>query len=93
MKIDDYIAQQHKRVEAALDRWVPAESQDPPTIHRAMRYSLFAGGKRIRPILCIEAARAVSDSTGGAVTAACSLELFERGMSLSDCLPQTIGRS
>ena len=36
----------------ALDRWVPAESHDPATIHRAMRYSLFAGGKRIRPILC-----------------------------------------
>ena len=40
--------------------WCPPETTPPETIHRAMRYSLFAGGKRIRPILCIEAARAVS---------------------------------
>ena len=61
----EYIAHQQKRVDAALDRWVPAESQDPATIHRAMRYSLFAGGKRIRPLLAMAAAEAVSRRAGG----------------------------
>ena len=58
MNLRDYLAQQQKLVEAHLDRLTPPEAQPPETIHRAMRYSLFAGGKRIRPILCLEAARA-----------------------------------
>ena len=49
-------------VDSELDRLVPSEAAAPATIHRAMRYSLFAGGKRIRPILCLEATRAVSGS-------------------------------
>src|ERR1700730_1804577 len=44
-------------VDAALDRFLPSESTEPPSIHTAMRFSVFAGGKRIRPILCLEAAR------------------------------------
>jgi geranylgeranyl diphosphate synthase type II len=61
MNLREYLGQQQKIVDAELDRLVPPESTDPQTIHRAMRYSLFAGGKRIRPILCIEAARTVAD--------------------------------
>src|SRR5947208_16701786 len=45
--------------DAALQRLVPAETQVPESIHKAMRHSLFAGGKRLRPILCFEAARMV----------------------------------
>ena len=56
MTLADYIAAQQKTVDAVLDRWVPPERQNPSTIHRAMRYSLFAGGKRIRPLLAIAAA-------------------------------------
>ena len=56
MNLADYIAYQQKRVDAALDKWVPAETEDPATIHKAMRYSLFAGGKRVRPLLAIAAA-------------------------------------
>ena len=62
MTLEDYIAAQQKRVDQALDRWVPPETENPATIHRAMRYSLFAGGKRIRPLLAIAAADAVSDA-------------------------------
>ena len=58
MNLRDYLGEQQKLVEAHLDRLTPPETQPPATIHRAMRYSLFAGGKRIRPILCLEAARA-----------------------------------
>jgi geranylgeranyl diphosphate synthase type II len=58
MNLREYLARQQRLVDAELDRLVPPESTPPETIHRAMRYSLFAGGKRIRPILCMEAAHA-----------------------------------
>ncbi len=45
----EYFAEQVRAVDRALDDWVPEESVEPVSIHRAMRYSLFAGGKRIRP--------------------------------------------
>jgi geranylgeranyl diphosphate synthase type II len=49
-------------IDAALDRLLPAESTSPTQIHRAMRHSVFAGGKRLRPILCMEAGRMVASS-------------------------------
>ena len=51
MNLREYLARQQQLVDAELDRLVPPETTPPETIHRAMRYSLFAGGKRIRPIL------------------------------------------
>ena len=87
MTIEAYIAHQQKRVDSALDRWVPPESQDPSVIHRAMRYSLFAGGKRIRPLLCIAAAETVSDAPIGVENAACSLELIHTYSLIHDDLP------
>jgi geranylgeranyl diphosphate synthase type II len=87
MNLREYLAQQQKLVDAQLDRLVPTESTPPETIHRAMRYSLFAGGKRIRPILCIEAARAVSDSVEGVVAASCALELIHTYSLIHDDLP------
>ncbi|MBV9507519.1 MAG: polyprenyl synthetase family protein [Acidobacteriia bacterium] len=74
-------------VDSELDRLVPPETAPPETIHRAMRYSLFAGGKRIRPILCIEAARTVSGSLCSALTAACSLEMIHTYSLIHDDLP------
>ena len=87
MTLDQYIANQQQRVEAALDRVVPPESQEPSIIHRAMRYSLFAGGKRIRPLLAIASAEAVSESIAGIETAACSLELIHTYSLIHDDLP------
>jgi geranylgeranyl diphosphate synthase type II len=87
MSLREYLVQQQKLVDAELDRLVPAESVPPATIHRAMRYSLFAGGKRIRPILCMEAARTVSDSCGGVTAAACALELIHTYSLIHDDLP------
>ena len=49
-----------ERTERALERLIPAENQPPASIHRAMRHSVFAGGKRLRPVLCIEAARMIA---------------------------------
>src|SRR5438874_9790779 len=76
MTLPDYIAARQKAVDAALDRWVPPESANPATIHRAMRYSLFAGGKRIRPLLAIAAAEAVSPAPEGIEAAAYALQLI-----------------
>src|SRR3984957_17718887 len=87
MTLAEYIAAQQAVVDAALGRWVPAESEDPSTIHRAMRYSLFAGGKRIRPILAMAAAHAVSDEPAGIESAACALELIHTYLLIHDDLP------
>jgi geranylgeranyl diphosphate synthase, type II len=74
-------------VDSELDRLVPPETTPPETIHRAMRYSLFAGGKRIRPILCMEAAHAVRGSFCCALPAACSLEMVHTYSLIHDDLP------
>src|SRR5580704_3917829 len=87
MTLPEYLAHQQKRVDAALERNVPAESRDPSTIHRAMRYSLFAGGKRIRPLLAMAAAEAVSDHAHGIEDAACALELIHTYSLIHDDLP------
>src|ERR1700732_4138309 len=87
MNLRDYLAQQHRLVDSELDRLVPPETASPATIHRAMRYSLFAGGKRIRPILCIEAAGTISDSPEGVISAACALELIHTYSLIHDDLP------
>src|SRR5580698_10476326 len=87
MTLADYISAQQETVDAALARWVPAESDNPPTIHRAMRYSLFAGGKRIRPLLAIAAAEAVADAPLGIESAACALELIHTYSLIHDDLP------
>ena len=62
VSLEEYLAEQQQLIDGVLNRWVPAESIEPSSIHKAMRYSLFAGGKRIRPILAMAAARAVSDA-------------------------------
>ena len=87
MTLAEYVAHQQLRVDDALRRWVPPESTPPESIHKAVRYSLFAGGKRIRPILCIAAAEAVSDSPVGIESAACTLELIHTYSLIHDDLP------
>jgi len=87
MTLAEYAARQQARVDAALERWVPPESTPPESIHKAMRYSLFAGGKRIRPILCMAAAEAVSDSPVGIESCASTLELIHTYSLIHDDLP------
>lgn len=88
LPLSEYLAAQAGRIDAALDRLLPAESEPPETIHRAMRYSVFAGGKRIRPILCLEAARAVAGAdVEGIEDVACSLELIHTYSLIHDDLP------
>jgi geranylgeranyl diphosphate synthase type II len=85
--LSEFLAQQQRLIDAALDRLTPSETADPATIHKAMRYSLFAGGKRIRPILCLQAAAGVSDCAPGAMDAACSLEMVHTYSLIHDDLP------
>src|SRR5438093_11185644 len=87
MTLAEYIAQQQKRIDQALDHWVPQETQDPAIMHRAMRYSLFAGGKRIRPLLAIAAAQAVSDAPVGIESCASALEMIHTYSLIHDDLP------
>ncbi|HVB07841.1 MAG TPA: polyprenyl synthetase family protein, partial [Candidatus Acidoferrales bacterium] len=74
-------------IEEALERLLPPEATPPGTIHQAMRYSVFAGGKRIRPILCCEAARLFSSELHAAVIAGCALEFIHTYSLIHDDLP------
>src|ERR1700722_6659363 len=87
MTLAEYVARQQARVDGPLQPWVPPESTQPESIHKAMRYSLFAGGKRIRPILCLAAAEAVSDAPVGIESVACTLELVHTYSLIHDDLP------
>jgi geranylgeranyl diphosphate synthase type II len=87
MNLKEYLAAQQQRVEAEIQKLVPTESVAPATIHKAMRYSLMAGGKRIRPVLCIAAANTLNESVDGIVAAACSLEFIHTYSLIHDDLP------
>jgi geranylgeranyl diphosphate synthase type II len=87
MTLKEYLDRQGARIDAALDRLVPSESEPPEVIHRAMRYSLFAGGKRIRPVLCLAAAETVADENAQIESVACSLELVHTYSLIHDDLP------
>ena len=85
--LQDYLSEQVQLLDRVLDQWVPKERVEPSSIHRAMRHSLFAGGKRIRPILAIAAGCAVSDSPDGIEHAAATLELVHTYSLIHDDLP------
>lgn len=88
MTIAEYLAGQTQRTNAALERWTPADTAQPSTIHRAMRYSLFAGGKRIRPALALAAAESVAPpGLDGIEDAACALEMIHTYSLIHDDLP------
>jgi geranylgeranyl diphosphate synthase, type II len=74
-------------IDKALDEILPREDAKPPSIHRAMRYSVFAGGKRLRPILCLEAARMFGTDLAGATQAGCAVEFIHAYSLIHDDLP------
>jgi geranylgeranyl diphosphate synthase type II len=87
MSLAEFMQVRQERVNRELDRLLPGEQTPPETIHRAIRYSVFAGGKRIRPLLAIAAAEAVSPDTPGVETAACALEMIHTYSLIHDDLP------
>ncbi|MHB9094913.1 MAG: polyprenyl synthetase family protein [Eubacteriales bacterium] len=74
-------------IDQALDRYLPGEQVKPGTIHEAMRYSVFAGGKRLRPVLFLASAEAVGGNSGAILPAACALELIHTYSLIHDDLP------
>jgi geranylgeranyl diphosphate synthase, type II len=76
-----------KEIDRALDRFLPKENAAPATLHKAMRYSLFAGGKRLRPILCLAAAEACGGLRAAAMPLACALECIHTYSLVHDDLP------
>jgi geranylgeranyl diphosphate synthase type II len=87
LNIKEYLAEKKAVIDAALDAFLPAEDVKPQTIHKAMRYSVFAGGKRLRPILVMASAEAVGGKGSDVLPAACALEMIHSYSLIHDDLP------
>src|SRR5438132_8441359 len=87
MNLKGYLKARQETTDRALYRYLPKESVKPPTIHKAMRYSLFAGGKRLRPILCFAAAETCGGKIDNALSLACALECIHTYSLVHDDLP------
>lgn len=86
--LKDTLIQGQKIADAALERLLPGPNAYPPVIHQAMRHSVFAGGKRLRPILCMEAARMVSGSLpAGVDELGAAIEMLHTYSLIHDDLP------
>jgi geranylgeranyl diphosphate synthase type II len=87
MDLKTYLATRAAEVDAALDQFLPKAKVRPATIHAAMRYSVFAGGKRLRPVLCLAAAEVCGGEVSNALAPACALELMHTYSLVHDDLP------
>src|SRR5947207_11157001 len=87
MNLKAYLRSRQKEIDRALDRYLPKASTKPATLHKAMRYSLFAGGKRLRPILCLAAAEACGGRIENALPYACAMECIHTYSLVHDDLP------
>ncbi len=85
--LKSWLKAQQKLVDAELRRQLPRENVRPVTIHKAMRYSIFAGGKRLRPILCLAAAEACGGLVENALAPACAVEIMHTYSLVHDDLP------
>ena len=86
-KFSVYLAAKKKIIDEALERYLPGEENYPPVIFKAVRYSVFAGGKRIRPILCLASADTVGGNCELVLPVACALELIHTYSLIHDDLP------
>jgi geranylgeranyl diphosphate synthase, type II len=87
MNLKAYLRSRQQEIDRALDRYLPKANTKPATLHKAMRYSLFAGGKRLRPILCLAAAEACHGKIENALPLACALECIHTYSLVHDDLP------
>src|SRR5437016_8116741 len=86
-ELTEYLAERKQDVDRELSRLLPPEDAWPATLHRAMRHSLLAGGKRLRPILCLPAAETVGGEYAPALAPACGLEMIHTYSLIHDDLP------
>ena len=87
MNLKAYLRSRRKEIDQALDHYLPKTNVKPATLHKAMRYSLSAGGKRLRPILCLAAAEACRGKVSNALPLACALECIHTYSLVHDDLP------
>jgi len=87
MKLPPFFEEDLQTVDAALQKLLPSEVTPPTSIHKAMRYSVFAGGKRVRPILCLESARIFSNDVSAALYPGCAIEFIHTYSLIHDDLP------
>ena len=87
IQIEDYLARVSARVDSEIDRLVPSAAQSPVRLHEAMRYSLFGGGKRLRPALCLAAATAAGGDEEAALPPAAAVEILHTYTLIHDDLP------
>ena len=87
MDFSRYWSSRQKQVDAAMNRLLPRASTRPKTIHEAMRYSIFAGGKRLRPVICLASAEAVGGKAEPALPLACAVECIHTYSLIHDDLP------
>ena len=87
MDLKAYLAAKAAEVDVAMDAFLPKAKERPATIHAAMRYAVFAGGKRLRPVLCLAAAEACGGEVSNALAPACALELMHTYSLVHDDLP------
>ncbi len=87
MDLDRYLREESRAVDAALRRFLPPAGSRPATLQKAMRYSLFAGGKRLRPVLCLAAAEACGGAREEALPLACAVECIHTYSLIHDDLP------
>ena len=87
MDFSEYWSVRQKKVDAALDTFLPPESTKPATIHKAMRYSIFAGGKRLRPVICLATAEMLGGKAAQALPLACAVECIHTYSLIHDDLP------
>jgi len=85
--LQHFLATRTDAVNRALGRFLPSERTRPATIHKAMRYSLFAGGKRMRPALCLAASEACGGSDAVTMPLACAVECIHTYSLIHDDLP------
>jgi geranylgeranyl diphosphate synthase, type II len=86
--LKDTLEQGQRLADSALDRLIPLETQNPVSIHKAMRHSVFAGGKRLRPVLCMEAGRIINGSLpAGIEELGAALEMLHTYSLIHDDLP------
>jgi geranylgeranyl diphosphate synthase type II len=87
MDIKKYLEHKRQDVDRFLESAMPTEDAPPATLHKAMRYSLFAGGKRVRPILAVASCEAIAGSSPSILPVASALELIHTYSLIHDDLP------
>jgi len=85
--LEAYLKERKSLVDRALEEFIPGEDNFPEIIFQSVRYSIFAGGKRLRPILCLAAGEAVGGKTKDLLPVACALEMIHTYSLIHDDLP------